>query len=421
MLASRTARQVEDWKARGLIDAPTARALLDDIGAAGAGRSFASVAVWLGITCLAFGAMTFVAANWDAMPRLLRMIALGSGMLVSYIAAGVLHRRGNIGGAEAFVLLGCGIFGAAVMLTGQMYHLTGPPQEGVLHWAIGTFAAAIATGAVGAMGLAMMLATLWTAMVMVLGDGDTSFHAGFVPLWAAITACVWWMRTRAVAHLCAIGALVWLGFSIAIVAERSGVFTSGFFALMATFAAVSLVILSARSVRALRGFEREATVYLLVFVFGMLALLYTMDIFVIDGFGMPGAVPTVIPLAALPLAALALAPAWIAAEKFDHVLAAVWIGVTVSAAYATARGVPYAVEAFALAISLWAIRMGGRQGWRAVTALGYVAFAVTVVVIYTAAAHGLLGTSLFYLGAGALLLIGALVIPFAVANRGRRP
>jgi len=410
MLASRTAKRIEDWHARGLIDAPTMRALLDDVGAAGAGRSFTSVAVVLGITCLAFGAMTFVAANWDAMPRLLRMIALGAGVLASYIAAGVLHRRGHTGGAEAFVMLGCGVFGAAVMLTGQMYHLPGPPSGGVLLWVVGTFAAAVLTGGAGALGLAVILATLWTAMVMTTGGGDP-FHMWFVPVWGVLVACTRWMRSRAVAHLCAFGALVWIGLSVGILIVRDESPAAGYVALMAGFAGVSLAILSARTVRVLHGFEREATVYLMVFVFGLVAFLFAIT----DTMPPVPASRTVL-LAAPPLAVLALAPAWIAEERFDHVLAAFWIGVTVAVAFAGSH-VPYVVEAFALAVSVWAIRMGGRQGWQTITTLGYVAFAATVVILYAAAAHGLLGTSLFYLGAGALLLTGALVVPRIVPMR----
>jgi uncharacterized membrane protein len=131
------------------------------------------------------------------------------------------------------------------------------------------------------------------------------------------------------------------------------------------------------------------------------------------------ALPTLtVPLICLPLAALALGPAFMLGERFDHVLAALWIGMTVIVALLAARDFPYVLEAFALAVSVWAIRMGGRQGWGGVTGLGYIAFAVTMFVIYTVAAHGLLGTSFFYLGAGALLLAGALVLP-RIASRGK--
>lgn len=416
MLVSRTARHVEDWHARGLIDAPTARALLDDLGAGSAGRSFASVAIWLGVVCLAFGAMTFVAANWDAMPRLLRMIVLGAGVLAAYVAAGAFHRRGNPGGAEAFVLLGCGVFGAAVMLTGQMYHLPGPPSGGVLLWTLGSFAAALLTGTRGALGLAILLATLWTAMAMTASAAGTPFHLPYLPLWAALAACSWWFRSRGTAHLCALGALAWLGLSVGILVLRDENFAAGYIAVMAGFAGTSLAILGARGPRPLRGFERETVLYAMILVFGMIAFL-----FALGEAGLPVPLSRAPLLAAPVLAALALWPAAVTAERLDHLLAGAGVVATLVCALAMARGVPYAVETFALAVSIWTIRMGGRQGWRMVTALGYAAFAGTVVILYVAAAHGLLGTSLFYLGAGALLLTGALVVPRLVAVReGRR-
>lgn len=412
LMGSRTVRRINDWRDRGLIDAVTARALLDDLETDSSKPSFTSVAVWLGIVCLAFGAMTFMAANWDVMSRLVRMTVLMGGTLAAYCIAAVLHRRGYRGMAEAFVVLGCGVFGAAIMLTGQMYHLSGPPAGGVFLWMLGTFIAALATGSQGALGLSVMLATLWTAMTMTTGGGS-AFHIGFLPVWAVMALWVRWVRARWIAHLCALGLLVWLGVSLVTVILRDDSFTAGYLALMGGFAGISLTIASARTVSLLRGFEGATVLYLLVLVYGCLIFLYGWR--EVE----PMALPTLtVPLICLPLAALALGPAFMLGERFDHVLAALWIGMTVIVALLAARDFPYVLEAFALAVSVWAIRMGGRQGWGGVTGLGYIAFAVTMFVIYTVAAHGLLGTSFFYLGAGALLLAGALVLP-RIASRGK--
>jgi len=408
---SRTMQQIEDWQDRGLIDSTTARRLLDDIGAGSEGRSFASIAVWLGIVCIAFGAMTFVAANWAEMSRLLRMVVSMGSALAAYIVAGVLHRRDRQGSAEAFVVLGCGIFGAAVMLTGQMYHLPGPPTGGVLLWTLGTFAAALATGSQGALGLTVLLATLWTAMTMTEGT-PTPFHIWYLPLWAGLAVHVWWIRARWIAHLCAMGLLVWLGVSIVIVITRATDFAAGHLAMMGGLAAVSLTIASARTIRVLRGFEGAAVWYLLVLVYGAVVFLYGWREI---GYMTGPSIPVI--AVALPLMGMALWPAFVLAERFDHILPAIWIGVSVLVIVSLARGFPYVLEAFALAVSVWTIRMGGRQGWRQVTVLGYVAFAVTLFVIYSVAAHGLLGTSLFYLGAGVLLLVGALVMTRLVPRK----
>ncbi len=411
---SRTAQQIEDWRERGLIDAATARTLTDDLGANETTRSFASVAVWLGIICLAFGAMTFVAANWDALSRFMRMAVLMGGVLASYIAAAVLYRRNYSGLAESFVVLGCGVFGAAVMLTGQMYHLSGPPAGGIFLWALGTFIAAVATGSAGALGLSIILTTLWTTMTMTTGGGEP-FHLLFLPVWAVLAVYVWWIRARWVAHLCAMGLLVWLGVSLITVIVENMDFTAMYLALMAGFAGISLAIASARSVRVLRGFEGAAVLYLLVLVYGAIAFLYGFR--EIDGFTIP-ALPVM--ASALPFAALAVWPAFVLRERFDHILATIWVGMTIIVALLLLEEFPYIVEAFALAVSVWTIRMGGRQGWAMVTTLGYFAFAVTMFIIYTVAAHGLLGTSFFYIGAGVLLLVGALVVPRFVPDREGR-
>ena len=403
--------KIADWRARGLIDAPTARALLADVGKQGGGASFTSVAVWLGAICLAFGAMTFVAANWDAMPRFLRMGALFGGVLLSYVLSGVLMLRNHPALAQAFVLLGCGVFGAAVMFTGQMYHLSGPPSGGVLLWGLGTFAAALLLGSRAALALAVVLATIWTCMEM--GLTQAAFHLWFLPAWAALAACAWWFRSRWAARFCALSLLIWLSFSVVLHTDNNDALTVAYLCLMGSVAVISLLVWSADAARALRGFEGQAVLYLVAFIFVLLAVLAAWS-----GAGLQRLPTPVWLIAALPLAALALLPALRGVSRFDHVMCAIWIVAAVALALLVRADIPYVIEAYALVISIWAIRMGGRQGWSPVTMLGYVGFAITMLVIYAEAANGLLGTSLFYLIAGVLLLVGALVVPRVIGHRG---
>ena len=408
-LKSGLSDRIEDWQARGLIDANTARLLRADVAGQGSGTSFASVAVWLGVVCLAFGAMTFVAANWDAMPRLLRMAALLGGVLLSYVLSGVLMARNHPALAQAFVLLGCGVFGAAVMLTGQMYHIPGPPSGGVLLWGAGSFAAALLLRSEAALGLAVILATVWACMEMALDQA--AFYLWFLPIWGAMSLCAWWCASRPVAHLCALALLVWLVMSVVIHVEVHDAFTVGYLCLMGALASISVLVWSARGPMALRGFERDGVFYLVALIFLMLALLAAWW-----GKGEAASLPLSL-LAAIPLIGIALAPLRGDGSRFDHSMCAIWIAVSVPLAFLVRADIPYVIEGYALMISVWAIRMGGRQAWPPVTALGYAAFAVTMLVIYAEAANGLLGTSLFYLIAGALLLVGALIVPRILGHR----
>ena len=104
---------VEDWRERGVIDGAVAGALQGDINANIKPRSFVSIIILLGVICLAFGVMTFVAANWDAMSSLGRVGLLIGALWVSWGISIVCKMRNHEWAAQVFVLLACAIFGAS--------------------------------------------------------------------------------------------------------------------------------------------------------------------------------------------------------------------------------------------------------------------------------------------------------------------
>lgn len=402
--------QIEDWRTRGLITTDTADVLKRDVGAQRSDRSFTSIAVWLGAVCLAFGAMTFVAANWQEMARLTRLIILTGGIGLSYVISGILEMREKPRLAEAFTLLGCGIFGATVMLVGQMYHLQGPPAGGVLLWGIGTFAAAVFLKSDAALILSILLATLWTWIEMA-SSVVNDIHPWFLPVWLVLAGFTWVRRSRIAAHACAVSLLIWALISLTILIERTDGILPAYLAITGSLAAISLTLWSETGQRWLRGFERHAALYLVGFTFCMVAIWMIRD----------DPDPS-LPLSAwLFLTLLFAILAWgpilrDAPSRFDHALCAIWIIAALIVFLLREAGVPYAVEAYAFGLSVWTIRMGGRQEWRPVVSLGYAAFAATMLMIYARAAQGLLGTSLFYMIAGALLLLGAILVPRILAS-----
>ena len=60
---------VEDWSARGLLRAEDAHALQTDIAERGDDWDFRALVIAFGVICLVLAAISFVAANWDAIPR----------------------------------------------------------------------------------------------------------------------------------------------------------------------------------------------------------------------------------------------------------------------------------------------------------------------------------------------------------------
>ena len=79
-------------------------------------------------------------------------------------------------------------------------------------------------------------------------------------------------------------------------------------------------------------------------------------------------------------------------------------------------------EVYALAFSIWAIRMGARQEISLVTRLGYLLFTGLMLIIYFQTTGTLLGTAGFYLMTGLVLVLGSVDVASgeAVIERAQR-
>ena len=175
---------IERWAERGWVTAAGADAIRAEVSTR-RGPSLAGALAVLAAVLLGFAAMTFVAANWQAMSKLVRLAVLGVGLWAAYGASALLRERGLPRFAEAAVLAGVGMFGASIMLISQMYHLDGHPPDAVLLWSLGALLAGVVLRSVTALTASALLALLWSAWTMTLGQNA---HLSFLPVWAAIAA-----------------------------------------------------------------------------------------------------------------------------------------------------------------------------------------------------------------------------------------
>ncbi len=397
-----------------MIDEETEKRLRADLDSRRGGVSFSSIALLLGAICLCFAAMTFVAANWQEMSSRVRLLLLAAGLWAAYGSAFIAASRGRPWIAQTMILLGCGLYGASIMLVGQIYHIAGEPTEAVWLWAAGTIAAAALTRSTPALALAIMLVTLWTAMVTLADDGGV--NPIYLAWWLACAAGAWWLRSRFCAHLCAAGLLVWTGLAVVWTAAELETFTYGLVAVCAAFLLISLALFSDGRHRWLRGFEQAAMAYLLLLIGGLLVPWYGFrwversDLGTsAEKMGVDFLVPAI--LFALTAAIAILAWARKAPNRYDQAFCAVWCGAMIALIVPEITDLAFVVEAVLLAISVWIIRMGARQETRSMSVLGYLAFAVVMLAIYFQTAGTLLGTSGFYLGAGILLVLAAWALP----------
>src|SRR5437667_5606521 len=128
MISERTYRQrletdLARWEADGVIT-PAVRAA---IGAAlpplAPGINIAMIVAIVGGLLIAAAFLAFVAAHWTELARLLRCAMLLAGILVAFGLGSWLAREGRSVLADLCAGIGCIIFGAAIALIGQMYHL----------------------------------------------------------------------------------------------------------------------------------------------------------------------------------------------------------------------------------------------------------------------------------------------------------
>lgn len=416
---TRLKRDSERWVEKELISSNTAEQILAESQAQKSGYSFSSVVIILGVICLCFAAMTFVAANWDEMPKIVRVAMLLAGMGVAYLAAVIANNKAMPIVADAFVLLGCGVFGASIMLVGQMYHLQGRAQDAVLLWAIGSLLAALMLRASTALWLSIALFTLWLAFGYdnLFSFGKANINFLFLLFWLICAALAWWLRSRMSAHLLMLSLIGWVVVTIVILTDRHDT-PSFIFAIYAScFVIIAAMVTSNEEGPWLRGAEATAIRYVSLCLTGMTALwvlAVSPDIItngnVIDDISNSQLWPMVLLLVAAILI-LVRAKGRSSEQVYDVAFCAIWIGVAILGLSSIGLRIPFFGEAYALAISIWLIRMGGRQDIPAVTRLGYLAFALVMLMIYFRTAGTLLGTTGFYLTAGILMVAGAIFLP----------
>src|SRR5712692_4853688 len=199
---------VARWQAEGVITPATGAAIRDSLPPLTAGINIPVVVGIVGGLLIAAAFLAFVAANWTESTRLLRFAILLTGIAAAYGVGAAFAHAGRPVLADLAASVGAIIFGAAIALVGQMYHLGDDFAAGLLLWAAGALAAAALTGSRGALAVALAAGSLWSG-TRVFDAGDP--HLLFVPFWmlAAVLALAW--NSRVAAHLVTLAALAWWG------------------------------------------------------------------------------------------------------------------------------------------------------------------------------------------------------------------
>jgi uncharacterized membrane protein len=206
--AKRLERDLERWRERGWVTEEGRGAILAELASGPRITASAALAA-IGAILFGFAAISFVAANWNEISRFVRVAMLVAALCAANGAAAYLYERGLPNLAQGSALTGALLFGAAVVLVSQMYHIDSGDMPGfMLLWTAGAAASGILFRSPLTLGGAMVLAGLWN--YTAFGVAPDAVHWGFLPVWAALTAAIAWTRSGIGLHLAAVAFVVWL-------------------------------------------------------------------------------------------------------------------------------------------------------------------------------------------------------------------
>jgi len=341
----RVKRDLERWRGRGWVTAEGEAAILEDLAAPPRMLGLVGALATLGAVLLGFAAMSFIAANWSELPKLVRLAMVFGALLGTYAVTAALFERGLAVFAHAGLLLGSALFGGGIMLIAQMYHMDGHPPDAVLLWSIGAFVGGVLLRANSSLVLALTLVCLWSIMESSLMRGVNWW---FLPAWGLVTAAFLWTRWSPGLHL-------------------SGLALSGFFVSLG----YRLGNGDEHAVVVLLGIAVMAASYLAANTRWVAASFAPIGI----GYG------------------LAIAFAGLFAQQFIENPKLVDLVV---------------LAALTLAMLVGAIMWGSRTRHPGLVWLGYTAFSIEILALYFKTLGTLLGNSLFFLLAGVLVIVLAI-------------
>lgn len=200
--SSRVRADSERWLKLGYIDQKAQHAIVADAQAHDRrALSFGSILAIMAALLLSAAILIFVAANWEAFPRLGRVGLLFAVILAGYVGGAVLKSVDHDAFGEALWLIGAAAFGGSIALIGQMYHLSGDEAQAILIWTAGTAVAAACLRSGPLTMAAVALASAWLFFVGVSFWRAVPFPHAFVAIAAVLWVISYWTRSAGARHL----------------------------------------------------------------------------------------------------------------------------------------------------------------------------------------------------------------------------
>lgn len=423
----RLARDLDRWIEADLVDAGNRTAILADAARARRGTSALGALTILGAVLLGLSALSFVGANWEVIPRLLRFGLMLGLLWACLLAAGQAFRRDAPAIGHAFALLGVALFGAAIMLTAQTFNMTSFRNTAVLVWAIAGGLTAWQVKSRPVLILATALGALWAG----LEAGNVHFPGivwAYLPVAAASAGLAVRMRSLVSVHLVALALAIWTGHALIVWQDHRALGALEIqSAAILVFAALALTGSVLRD-RTIPGAGIIAGWMTLITLFAALSVQLPLD-----GHRSAQEATDGIGYAAVALPSLAMIAVLCALRVIPGRLK-IWEAVSLSASALAISALPVIIGdqpgAAPLALRMLVggsiysacvalILIGTRQSAGTLRTIGIIGFVAQTLYVYSETFEGLLDTALFFF-LGGLILFGASFLLWQVQKQ-RRP
>jgi uncharacterized membrane protein len=393
------------WVGEGLLGADSAAAIRRSLASEGGFKLPALLGMFGGLL-IAASVAAFVAANWEDMPRLVKLGMILAGIIVALGMSARLESRGSAGGADAASTCGVLIFAAGVALVGQMYHLPTDWAGGAMLIAIGALALAFLQRSNGALIIALVAISAWSGGRWEESDGalHLAFFILYLPaLWLALSS-----RNRLVYHLTVLALGLWL---TTLPGDWISLNHSFSYGLLAYGLAISASYVAIGALALDRGGPALLTCCL---PWGLLGLTISLNIElfrILDiSESRPGTAGWLNYVSyALAIAAILAGVALAREKRFAWPLAgALLLSLVVPLIFwsGSAVGLPgkAVVAGLILLAAILLVVAGATGGVRRITLAGSVLFGIAILILLWQTIGTLLDQSLFFLAAGAILL-----------------
>ncbi len=403
----RLKRDIDLWIERGWVTPANAEAILEDASRTPDTRRTPAILAILGAVLIGFAAMSFVAANWAELSKLTRLALIGTGLVAAYGIAWQTERRGHPAFAQAALLTGLCLFGAAIMLIAQIYHIQTDDPGGVLAWCVAALAAAAILPSRPALALGMLLAIVWSGFALSLHQDVP--HIGFFLPWIFALALILRFSWVTGFHLWIATGYAWLAFNAYAIGNWMGV-GPGAIAALVVMDAIGLWLAALALQARLPRFADVAEDYGIVVAFTVFWILHVIpanDAGPINTLWIGAAI-------VMALAVLAIGISALTQRRLEARHAFAIGGMSIAALayplsmHAMGPAIEWLYSAIFLALSVWLVSYGTARHSRFLINGGFAAFAAEVLYLYFATLGTMLDTAAFFLIGGLLLIAGSL-------------